>query len=206
MPHKNLFIIRHGETDQNLANVVQGKGINASLNATGRKQALSFFKTYSKEPIDYIFTSTLRRTQETVSHFIAKGLPWQPMHHLDEIGWGELEGKPAAESREPFYALLAEWKKGHFEAKIPGGEDPLELQQRHQRFIQHYRSLPHKNILICTHGRAMRILLSTMLQTPLTEMDQYSHRNTCVYKLHDNGKKITLVTSNCVEHLGNALV
>jgi phosphoserine phosphatase len=69
---KTLYIIRHGETDQNLANVVQGKGINASLNATGRKQALSFFKKYSKEPIDYIFTSTLRRTQETVSHLSTK--------------------------------------------------------------------------------------------------------------------------------------
>ena len=203
---KTLYVIRHGETDQNLANVVQGKGINASLNATGRKQAASLAKRFANEPIDFVFTSTLRRTQETVSFFINKGLPWQSTYLIDEIGWGELEGKPAMESREPFYALLAEWKKGNFEAKIPGGENPLELQERHQRFIQHYRSLPHKNILICTHGRAMRILLSTMLQTPLTEMDQYNHRNTCVYKLQDDGKTITLLTANCAKHLENAFV
>ena len=202
---KTLYIIRHGETDYNLSNVVQGKGLNASLNNTGRHQALLFYKHYANESFDFVFTSTLKRTQETVSHFLRKGLPWQPMHHLDEIGWGELEGKPAAETSEQFHALLENWRKGNLESKIPGGENPLELQHRHKRFIQHYRALPHKNILVCTHGRAIRILLSTMLQTPLMEMDQYRHHNTCVYKLIDNGKRITLEKSNCLVHLDAAV-
>ena len=203
---KTLFIIRHGETDYNSANIVQGKGINAPLNETGRKQALQLYQHYANEKFDYIFTSTLRRSQETVKHFLRNGLPWQPMHHLDEIGWGEIEGKPAMEMRERFHELLEKWKQGKLHEKIAGGESPMELQERHKRFIEHYRALQHKNILICTHGRAIRILLSTMLGTPLGDMDQYHHRNTSVYKLIDDGKKITAVLMNNVDHLHAVLV
>ena len=203
---KTLYIVRHGETDYNLANVVQGKGLNAPLNKTGLEQAKRLFRYYSEEPFDFVYTSTLRRTQETVKRFLHKGLPWQPMHHLDEIGWGEIEGKPVLEMRERFHTLLDQWRNGKLDQKIPGGENPLELQARHRRFIQHYRSSPYKHILMCTHGRAMRILLSTMLGTPLTEMDQYHHRNTGVYRLVDDGRTITMHKSNCVEHLQDVLV
>lgn len=198
---KKLIIVRHGETDFNVANVVQGRGLNPALNDTGRFQAVRFYKHYQHHPIDFIFTSTLRRTQQTVTWFLAKGIPWQPMHHLDEISWGDLEGKPASEVRDRFQKLLDAWNKGDLDQKSSGGESPLELQAKHRRFIEHYRSTPHENILICSHGRAMRILLSTMLETPLEEMDQYKHSNTCVYTLTDDGRKIKMTTANCVDHL-----
>ena len=203
---KTIFIVRHGETDYNLANIVQGKGLNAPLNLTGRLQSQHFYRHYANEPFDFVFTSTLKRTQETVSHFLRNGLPWQPMHHLDEIGWGALEGKPAVDVKESLVALLEKWKLGQLDEKINGGESPVELQKRHKRFIEHSRSLPHENILVCTHGRAMRILLSTMLGTPLHEMDQYLHRNTSVYKLIDDGKTIKTVFQNNVDHLHDVLV
>jgi phosphoserine phosphatase len=203
---KTIYLVRHGETDYNLANTVQGKGINAPLNQTGKRQAALLFRHYSGEPIDFVFTSTLHRTQQTVSGFVHRGLPWQPMHHLDEIGWGDLEGKPSDDVRPHLHALINRWKEGHLQDKVAGGESPLELQQRHQRFIAHYRSVPHRNILVCSHGRAMRILLSTMLNTPLEQMDQYAHSNTCVYKLTDNGKRIDVVFQNNVEHLNAVAV
>jgi probable phosphoglycerate mutase len=33
------------------------------------------------------------------------------------------------------------------------------------------------------HGRAMRILLTTLLRQPLATMDQFEHRNLCLYRL-----------------------
>ena len=203
---KTLHIVRHGETDYNLANIVQGKGLNPSLNATGKQQALQLYRHYSESKFDFIFTSTLKRTHETVTHFLKDDTPWQPMHHLDEISWGELEGKQAFESRERIHALLENWRMGNLDDKIAGGESPLELAQHHKRFVAHYRALPHRNLLVCTHGRAMRILLSTMLETPLTEMDQYHHKNTSVYTLRDDGKRITLLGSNSLEHLTHAVL
>jgi broad specificity phosphatase PhoE len=45
---KELYIIRHGETDLNKQGIVQGRGINSDLNDTGRAQAAAFFKMYKE--------------------------------------------------------------------------------------------------------------------------------------------------------------
>ncbi|MBE7179132.1 MAG: histidine phosphatase family protein, partial [Mucilaginibacter polytrichastri] len=71
---KTLYIIRHGETELNKKGIVQGRGINASLNETGKRQAREFFEAYQDVPFDRIYTSTLQRTHQTVQHFIDKGL------------------------------------------------------------------------------------------------------------------------------------
>ena len=42
MVTKQLFIVRHGETDFNRQNIVQGSGVDKELNALGRLQAQNF--------------------------------------------------------------------------------------------------------------------------------------------------------------------
>ncbi|NDE62419.1 MAG: histidine phosphatase family protein, partial [Cyclobacteriaceae bacterium] len=45
MDRKKIYLVRHGQTDYNLQGVVQGSGIDAPINATGRAQAEAFFRT-----------------------------------------------------------------------------------------------------------------------------------------------------------------
>ncbi|HLS39123.1 MAG TPA: histidine phosphatase family protein, partial [Sphingobacterium bovisgrunnientis] len=59
---KTFYFIRHGQTDLNLKGIVQGRGVNTSLNDSGRKQADAFFNAYKHIPFDKIYTSTLVRT------------------------------------------------------------------------------------------------------------------------------------------------
>ena len=51
------------------------------------------------------------------------------------------------------------------------------------------------------HGRAIRIFLSLMLGEPLKDMDQFDHRNLCLYKLLYDGQKLTAVLRNDTRHL-----
>jgi len=44
---------------------------------------------------------------------------------------------------------------------------------------------PGEVILVCMHGRAMRIFLSLILKTDLKDMDQYEHNNLCLYLLEE---------------------
>ena len=44
---KQLYIIRHGETELNRLGIVQGRGVDASLNETGITQAEAFFQKYN---------------------------------------------------------------------------------------------------------------------------------------------------------------
>lgn len=45
---KNIYIIRHGQTDFNVRQVVQGRGINSNLNDKGIQQAKLFLKHTKK--------------------------------------------------------------------------------------------------------------------------------------------------------------
>jgi broad specificity phosphatase PhoE len=54
---KELYIIRHGETELNRLGIVQGRGVNTDLNDTGRAQAAAFYERYKDIPFQKIYTS-----------------------------------------------------------------------------------------------------------------------------------------------------
>jgi probable phosphoglycerate mutase len=49
-PIKDIYLIRHGETDYNRMGVVQGSGIDADLNELGQRQAQAFLITTKTFP------------------------------------------------------------------------------------------------------------------------------------------------------------
>ncbi|MFM8834340.1 MAG: histidine phosphatase family protein, partial [Cytophagales bacterium] len=79
---KKIYIIRHGQTDFNLRGIVQGSGVDSSLNDTGRAQANAFFQAYQHVDFDKIYTSKLVRTRESVQQFIGKGIPYEMLEGL----------------------------------------------------------------------------------------------------------------------------
>jgi len=90
---KTIYLIRHGETEFNRRGVVQGSGIDSDLNELGFLQARAFFDTYQDIEFDKIYTSKLRRTVQSVQEFINVGIPYEQFEGLNEISWGEKEGK-----------------------------------------------------------------------------------------------------------------
>ncbi len=200
---KEIYIIRHGETDLNRNGIVQGRGVDAHINERGRKQAVAFFEHFGNEGFETIFTSTLTRTKQTVEPFVAAGHQILSHDELDEISWGIYEGKlPDNSTSQDYVNMLKKWKSGNLSEKIPGGESPLELQQRQRRFIENVLlSTTQKKILICSHGRAIRSLLCTMLKTDLSRMDDYPHQNLSLYKLYLSENTFELDWFNFTQHL-----
>lgn len=199
---RQLFIIRHGETELNLQGIVQGRGVDPSLNETGRKQADLFYEHYKAESFDAVFTSSLRRTHESVSRFIADSIPWHQFKELDEISWGIFEGKRASADFKALYrSLLENWLKGEMDRKAPGGESPKEVQLRQIRFLEFFLQHPAKKTLLCMHGRAMRIFLPTLLQQSLLTMDQFPHHNLTLYKLNLSNNRFAIELFNNMDHL-----
>lgn len=200
---KRVFIIRHGQTDYNLEGIVQGSGVDASLNDTGKSQAFAFYKHFRSVPFDKVYTSTLRRTHETVSHFV-NYTPHEAHRGLNEISWGSYEGKKGNhEEREALRKLVSTWRSGELGVSAPLGESPLDVAQRQREFLPLLLERNgEKNVLVCTHGRAMRVLLCVLLQIPLVEMDRFSHQNLCLYELeYSKSSRFRLVRENYTGHL-----
>jgi broad specificity phosphatase PhoE len=195
---KKFYIIRHGETNLNKDGIVQGRGINSDLNQTGIAQGNAFFEMYKNIAFDKIYTSTLKRTHQTVAQFIAKGIAWEQLEGLDELAWGIYEGKTSTpQLRHDFEALIENWAQGNFDIKTQGGESPNEVFARQAKAMQHIVQQSNENIvLICMHGRAMRLLFCQLLQLSLAKMDTFPHQNTSLYILNYDGQQFEIETFN----------
>lgn len=200
---KRVFLVRHGQTDYNLRGIVQGSGVNASLNATGKQQALAFYQNFRGIPFDKVYTSKLRRTSESVASFI-DFTPHEEFEELNEISWGIFEGKEVDHrDRAELTQLVSDWRIGNLHRAPINGESPIEVAERQKRFLPVIIDRTHEqNILICSHGRAMRIFLCVLLGLSLNEMDKFPHQNLCLYELGLNkSKKFELLRENYIGHL-----
>lgn len=201
---KRIFIIRHGETDFNLKNIVQGSGVDSDLNETGRKQAKAFYDHYCEVQFDKVYTSLLKRTHQTVDDFIKAGIPHESLEGLNEISWGDYEGKDHSTAfHQEYLQRVEDWRNGELHLPMKGGESPLEMQARQREAWNHIlQKKEEKTVLICMHGRALKAFLCLVLNQNLTEMDTYEHRNLGLYliELQDNGVT-NLILRNDSEHL-----
>lgn len=196
-----LYIIRHGETDFNRKGIVQGRGVNSDLNELGLQQARSFFKAYHHIPFDKIYTSSLKRTHQTVEPFINKGIEWIKLNELDELDWGVNEGREATpEMKSEFHQLTKKWMEGELHLKFPGGESPIEVNARQKIAIQKILNEPVQHALICMHGRALRLILCELLEIPLSNMDTFPHSNVSLYRLKYHDNKFEMLDFNNTDH------
>ena len=200
---KKIYIIRHGETDFNRMNIVQGNGVDTDLNEMGLNQGFLFYNKYKTTPFDKIYVSGLKRTQQTIQHFINDGIPYEKLHELNEISWGEYEGKAQDFKEREFYQYAVNaWNSGNYDVAVANGETPNQLQERQKKALEFILKNTHeKTILICMHGRALKSFICLLLNVPLLNMDNYQHQNTCLYQLDFDGEKFELVIENDVSHL-----
>lgn len=201
--NKTLYIVRHGQTELNRLGIVQGRGMDTDLNDEGRKQAGQFFEAYKQVPFDKIYISSLKRTQQSIQPFIDLGIPFEKLSGLDELAWGIHEGQPATtENKAAFLQLMRDWLDGKLDSKFEGGESPNEVKARQEEALKVIMSHPEEGtVLICIHGRAMRLLLCILTGKPLTEMDTFPHQNLVLYKVFYNGEKFEIIDFNDAEHL-----
>ena len=203
MNTKKIYLVRHGQTDLNLKGIVQGSGVDSTLNETGRAQAQAFFENYRHIPFDKVYTSALKRTKQTVENFVQSGIPVEALSGLNEISWGKKEGEPITPEEDKYYHhMLDQWQKGNTALRIEGGESPNEVVKRMKPAVDHILAQQdEKTILICMHGRAIRILLCYLLNYPLKSMDMFEHENACLYILNFTGSVFNVELYNNVDHL-----
>jgi probable phosphoglycerate mutase len=162
---KTFFIFRHGETDWNRDQRIQGQS-DIPLNSIGRQQALKLQEFFVREPVEIFLSSDLDRAQETAR--IAKGQSAVSVvidTGLRETHLGAAEGL----TRDQIAAQLGEdvWKNWNDSSgpknsdhRFPGGESKNEHLSRVRGAIERFaKETVHSRVGVSTHGGAMRRLI-----------------------------------------------
>ena len=201
---KEIYIIRHGETDYNKKGSLQGSGVDKDLNEVGRQQANMFYECYKDIAFDKVYISTLIRTYQTVENFVLnRHVPCEKLEGLDEINWGIYEGKSIHEIKSKVYNdLIQHWEKGNYQLKAPEGESLQDISDRQLKAIDHmFANKNEQRILICIHGRALGVLLCNILQEDLSKMQKFPHQNLSLYRLKKENRKFKVLDFNNTSHL-----
>ncbi|GIR26872.1 MAG: phosphoglycerate mutase [Flammeovirgaceae bacterium] len=194
-----LYIIRHAETEYNRKGIIQGSEVDSDINDVGESQANSFYEYYKNINFDKIYVSDLKRTFQTIRRFTEKGSSYEKLKEFNEISWGVNQGK--SDDLEDYARLIDTWLAGNLDNKFEEGESPNEMSVRLVKGFNKVLDDDHDTVLLCIHGRALRILLSKIIDNDLTKMDKYVHSNTGLYILEYKNGKYEILGSNLRDHL-----
>ena len=159
-----LYLARHGQTEENKAQILQGH-LPGRLTDEGKQQAALLGEQLKEIALDAVVSSDLQRCRDTVTIALAgRQLPWEQTPLLREIDWGSMTGilikkvnfdqMPAdVESREQLYERAGKalaYLKQHYDGKrllVVGHGLINRAIEAHIRGVtfQHIRSVPKMN-------------------------------------------------------------
>lgn len=205
---KQVYIIRHGETDNNRNHRLQGRGVNASINEIGRLQGEEIAEALKDVPIQKVVISSMIRTLETATPLInQKDATVESYAELDEMSFGKWEGALFEDVKKEIHEIHTRWTSGDINAEVEGGESPQQVFDRAgAKVIEVLNSSQEEHIAFVLHGRLIRILLSVFLGKGLKNMHLIKHQNGAINHLAWNGDSFEVVKLNKIDHLSTEAV
>lgn len=154
-----IFLIRHGETAWNLSGQ-HTSTTDLDLTTQGKLQAAALSPFLQRFPIDYVWTSPLKRAQETCRLAQLK-VPVEVVEELREWNYGAYEGL----THEQILKKDPQWSI--FEKGGPQGETPKQVILRAQTILAHIEKTKG-NIALFSHGHFLRAFMTQWIGKPIT--------------------------------------
>ena len=156
-----FVIIRHGETQGNAQNLIQGAGVDLPLNDTGRKQATEVAEKLNQLNLPVIYCSKMIRAKQTAQIIADKiKCPFKPFDNLEEVHYGDAEGMLSSEAKklykDVFEVILDRNNPKAMEVSIPNGESIGQSTQRGIRALMSIKeSCDYPIVGVVSHGSLM---------------------------------------------------
>ncbi len=198
-----LVVIRHGETDWNAGQRVQGH-TDIELNPLGVWQAERMAEALADEGVQAIYSSDLRRARATAEALARRvGLPVQVAPGLREREFGSFEGLTFAEIDARWPAEALRWR-GRDPAFAPpeGGE---ALTPFYRRVVDTGETLAARHrgqlVALVAHGGVLDCLYRAAARVALDAPRSWMLGNATINRLLHSDQGFTLVGWNDAAHL-----
>lgn len=158
-----LYIIRHGQTDWNIAKKIQGRQ-DIPLNERGHFQAQCLGKAMENRPITAVFSSPQIRAMETaIAVASPAGVPVIPVRDLMEINYGVWEGKTEEELLRDDRALYEACWSHPAETAPPEGESINQVNERCRQAWKEIKPQLTGDAAIVAHGGLLAHFMEQLL-------------------------------------------
>jgi len=176
-----IYLMRHGETEWNRAERMQGQ-LDCPLNDSGRRQAAEAGRRFARKGItfDRVVSSTLCRAVETAS--IVSGVAKDAVTadtDLLEMGFGPYEGVHFSDLSPDMFVFFGDPE--HVPA--PEGMETIpHMKERVERFLERLKQNdPGGTVLVVAHGVTMRVLLGLLMKDWMAGWSM-PLENCCIYR------------------------
>jgi uncharacterized phosphatase len=162
---RRLYVVRHGETDWNATNRLQG-AMDIPLNERGREQGRAIAARLVDRHITEVITSDLARSFETgviVARELGLGQP-RVVPALRERAFGVFEGLTRDECMVRYPEA---WQRWHDQTGVPDGAEPLGAATERMHAVLRELANGDGAAAVISHGGVMRLWLTDIRCPPI---------------------------------------
>lgn len=173
---RHLILVRHGQTTQNVAGIAQGWN-DSELSELGRGQVQRLAERLASMSPTALYSSPLGRAMSTAQAIAAAtGLEIVALDDLREMHYGGWEGRSFLDVRREDEELYQRWIADE-NATCPSGESHAGVRARMTRAFANIVSNGHERIIVVSHGTALRIGATALLNIPVMSSNSFAQDN-----------------------------
>ena len=184
MKETEIILIRHGETEWNSQQRMQGHS-NSDLSEVGRGQIQALGELMKNVSFDHIYSSDslrARQTAEAITQYSGHALQFD--QRIREKNLGVFEGLTSTEAKERHPEIYRLFKTAGANYVIDEGESTQQLLERALEFIEEIRLRhPQERVVMVTHGGVVRVLMKHALGLSIDAPTRFIIKNTGIFGL-----------------------
>ena len=174
-----LFIVRHGQTEWNTEQRIQGH-LDTALSEVGRRQARTLAQRLQTIRFDACYSSDLQRAHQTALAVTAhQDCDVALDVRLRERAYGAFEGLRLVDVEEQLPEMYQRHRSCDPHFDYQGGQS---RQQKHDEVVSFLSDIAHRHhgqrILACSHGGSMSLLMNYVLGIALDQEAPFYFKNT----------------------------
>jgi 2,3-bisphosphoglycerate-dependent phosphoglycerate mutase/probable phosphoglycerate mutase len=181
---RRIILLRHGQTDYNVAGRMQGH-LDSLLTPVGHEQAAEAAPVIAALGPDRVISSDLRRAVDTADVVgAACGLPVKFDARLRETHLGDWQGHTVAEIDHDFPGAIAAWRSDPTWAP-PGGESRVAVVERSRPVVDEldaeFADSPDDSTtaLLVAHGGLIAGLVTGLMDLPTETWPSFGGLGNC---------------------------
>jgi broad specificity phosphatase PhoE len=159
-----IFLIRHGESQQNVDDVLSGV-TDVPLSQKGKEQCAVLSQYFKNVPIEKVFTSPLQRAKQSADIIFPKHkLPIQIAETLIEFNYGDYEGYRRSQYDADIDDVIRQWLTSPSTLTFPGGDNIQEHARKSFMGIEQLASQNKNAVIACiSHRTTIRLVVAKII-------------------------------------------